>query len=71
MSAHPRQIRLGAFLQATGHHVAAWLHPESQADAGLNLAHPKALAQEAERGKFEILPRRSYTETGARLFIVD
>lgn len=28
-----RQIRLGGFLQATGHHVAAWLHPDAQADA--------------------------------------
>jgi FMN-dependent oxidoreductase (nitrilotriacetate monooxygenase family) len=49
------QIRLGAFLQATGHHVAAWLHPKSQADAGLNFAHYKALAQEAERGKFDLV----------------
>ena len=32
----PRQIRLGAVLQARGHHVSAWLHPDSQADAGLN-----------------------------------
>ena len=38
MSVQPRQIRLGAFLQAAGHHAAAWLHPDSQADAGLNLA---------------------------------
>jgi hypothetical protein len=38
MSAQPRQIRLGAFLQAIGHPVAAWLHPNPQADAGLNLA---------------------------------
>ncbi|MDB5446515.1 MAG: class flavin-dependent oxidoreductase [Phenylobacterium sp.] len=55
MSQSRRQIRLGAFLQATGHHVAAWLHPGSQADAGLNLAHYKALAQEAERGKFDMV----------------
>jgi FMN-dependent oxidoreductase (nitrilotriacetate monooxygenase family) len=55
MTAQPRQIRLGAFLQATGHHVAAWLHPDSQADAGLNLAHYKALAKEAERGKFDLV----------------
>ncbi|HEY2752508.1 LLM class flavin-dependent oxidoreductase [Phenylobacterium sp.] len=51
----PRQIKLGAFLQATGHHVAAWLHPDAQADAGLNLRHYKALAQEAERGKFDLV----------------
>ena len=47
--------RLGAFLQATGHHVAAWLHPQSQADAGLNLAHYSQLAQTAERGKFDMV----------------
>jgi N-acetyl-S-(2-succino)cysteine monooxygenase len=34
MPTSARQIRLGAFLQATGHHVAAWLHPNSQARAG-------------------------------------
>jgi FMN-dependent oxidoreductase (nitrilotriacetate monooxygenase family) len=55
MTTQTRQIRLGAFLQATGHHVAAWLHPDAQADAGLNLAHYKALAQEAERGKFDLV----------------
>ena len=55
MSKPARQIRLGAFLPATGHHVAAWLHPGSQADAGLNLGHYKHLAQEAERGKFDMV----------------
>jgi len=50
-----RQLRLGAFLQATGHHVSAWLHPKSQADAGLNLQHYKELAQTAERGKFDLI----------------
>jgi FMN-dependent oxidoreductase (nitrilotriacetate monooxygenase family) len=55
MSTPIRQIRLGAFLQATGHHVAAWLHPKSQADAGLNLGHYKHLAQEGERGKFDMV----------------
>ncbi|HEY3697383.1 LLM class flavin-dependent oxidoreductase [Phenylobacterium sp.] len=55
MSQTPRQIRLGAFLQATGHHVAAWRHPDAQADAGLNLAHYKALAQAAEAGKFDMV----------------
>lgn len=55
MPSSARQIRLGGFLQATGHHVAAWLHPGSQPDAGLNLAHYKALAQEAERGKFDLV----------------
>lgn len=50
-----RSLRLGAFLQATGHHVSAWLHPDAQADAGHNLAHYQALAQTAERGKFDLV----------------
>ncbi len=55
MSQAPRQIRLGAFLQATGHHVSAWLHPRAQADAGLNFEHYKQLAHTAERGKFDMV----------------
>lgn len=50
-----RQIRLGAFLQATGHHIAAWRHPGSQADAGLNIEHYRDLARTAERGKFDMV----------------
>jgi alkanesulfonate monooxygenase len=48
-----RQLRLGAFIMATGHHVAAWRHPGSQADAGINLDHYIALARTAERGLFD------------------
>jgi N-acetyl-S-(2-succino)cysteine monooxygenase len=48
-----RQLRLGAFIMATGHHVAAWRHPESQADAGINIDHYIELAQTAERGLFD------------------
>ena len=51
----PRQIRLGAFLQATGHHAAAWRHPQAQADAGHNIAHYRALAETAERGRFDMV----------------
>lgn len=50
-----RQIRLGAFVQATGHHIAAWRHPDAQADAGLNIEHYRDLARTAERGKFDLL----------------
>ncbi len=48
-----RQFRLGAFIQATGHHVSAWRHPDTQIDAGLNFAHYKEVAQTAERGLFD------------------
>ena len=32
-----RKLRLGAFIMATGHHIAAWRHPGAQADAGINI----------------------------------
>jgi len=50
-----KQLKLGAFLPGSGHHVAAWRHPNSQADGGLNFQHYKRLAQTAERGKFDML----------------
>ena len=50
-----RQLKLGAFLMATGHHVAAWRHPQVPADAGLDFAHYKRLAQIAETAKFDAL----------------
>ncbi|MDD2547668.1 MAG: LLM class flavin-dependent oxidoreductase [Burkholderiaceae bacterium] len=48
-----RQLRLGAFLMATGHHIAAWRHPGSQSDAGTHIDHYIRLAQTAERGLFD------------------
>ncbi|GDY13456.1 monooxygenase [Planctomycetota bacterium] len=48
-----RQLRLGAFVMATGHHVAAWRHPEAAADAGINIDHYIQLAKTAERGLFD------------------
>jgi N-acetyl-S-(2-succino)cysteine monooxygenase len=50
-----KQMRLGAFLMSTGHHVAAWRHPDSVADAGVNLAHVKTLVQAAEAAKFDLV----------------
>ena len=50
-----RKIKLGAFLWPTGHHIAAWRHPEAPADAGVNFAHFVALAQTAERGLFDLI----------------
>lgn len=49
------QLRLGAFLYPTGHHIAAWRHPDAQADAGSNFAHYVELAHLAERGKFDLI----------------
>lgn len=49
------QLKLGALFHPTGNHVASWLHPESQIDAGSNFRHYAELAQTAERGKFDTL----------------
>lgn len=46
---------LGAFFHPTGHHVAAWLHPGSQADAPVNFEHYVGLAQTAEQAKFDLI----------------
>jgi N-acetyl-S-(2-succino)cysteine monooxygenase len=50
-----KKLRLGAFFNPTGHHVASWRHAESQADAGINIAHYRELAQTAERAKFDMI----------------
>jgi FMN-dependent oxidoreductase (nitrilotriacetate monooxygenase family) len=55
MTGRTDQLHLGAFLANSGHHVAAWRHPAAQADASLDFAHFKHLAQVAERGKFDAL----------------
>ena len=48
-------MRLGAFFHPTGNHVASWLHPGAQLDAGTNFRHYVQLAQTAERGKFDLM----------------
>ena len=48
-------MKLGAFFHPTGNHVAAWLHPDAQIDAGTNFKHYASLAQTAERGKFDLM----------------
>ena len=50
-----REMKLGAFFHPTGNHVASWLHPASQIDAGTNFRHYVQLAQTAERGKFDLV----------------
>jgi FMN-dependent oxidoreductase (nitrilotriacetate monooxygenase family) len=49
------KLKLGAFIHPTGNHVAAWLHPDSQIDAGVNFRHYVELAQTAERAKFDLM----------------
>jgi N-acetyl-S-(2-succino)cysteine monooxygenase len=48
-------MKLGAFFHPTGNHVAAWLHPEAQIDAGTNFRHYAQITQTAERGKFDLM----------------
>lgn len=55
MSTNKKQLRLGAFLPGPGHHIAAWRHPDAQADGGLNFQHYRQIAQTAERGKFDMV----------------
>ena len=57
MTRHGRRgyMKLVAFFHPTGNHVAAWLHPDAQIDAGTNVEHYIALAQTAERGKFDLM----------------
>ena len=48
-------MKLGAFLPAPGHHVAAWRHPNAIPYGGLDLGYYTAIAKTAERGKFDML----------------
>lgn len=54
MSSQP-QMKLGAFLHATGHHVAGWRAPDAQADAGVNLQHYLSMAADAERAGYDMI----------------
>src|SRR6218665_1064556 len=55
MSTTRKQARLGAFLPAHGHHVAAWRHPNTPPNAGHDFQHYKRLALAAEAAKFDAL----------------
>ena len=49
------KLRLGAFFNPTGHHVASWRHPQSQADAGVNFEHYAEIARTAEHAKMDMV----------------
>lgn len=49
----PRQLHLNAFLKPPGEFLAAWRHPATVADAGVNIRHVIELARTAERAKFD------------------
>lgn len=49
------RMRLGAYFNPTGHHVASWRHPRAQKDAHVNIRHYVEIAQTAERAKFDMI----------------
>jgi len=55
MSQRKETLKLGLFLRATGHHIAAWRDTGSQADAGIRLDHYVDLARKAEAAGFDTL----------------
>ncbi len=48
-------MKLGAYFNPTGHHVASWRHPRAQKDANTNIKHYVEIAQTAERAKFDMI----------------
>lgn len=55
MAKQQRQLHLNAFLHGTGHHEAAWRHPDVDPLAELDLEHYLDIARAAERGKLDSL----------------
>ncbi|KKB63390.1 hypothetical protein WM40_11605 [Robbsia andropogonis] len=52
-TSNPRRMKLGAFLMETGHHIAAWRHPQTDDAGDLDFSHYAELANVAERAKFD------------------
>ncbi|HBF30891.1 LLM class flavin-dependent oxidoreductase [Rhizobium sp.] len=50
-----RRLHLGAFVTATGNHIAGWRHPAAHANADHDIDHYRELATTAERGKFDLM----------------
>lgn len=50
-----RKMRLAAYFNPTGHHVASWRHPRAQRDAHINIEHYIEIARTAERAKFDMI----------------
>lgn len=55
MKPKQRQLKLGAFLPAPGHHVAAWRHPNTPPNGGLDFGYYSKMVQMAEQGKFDMI----------------
>lgn len=50
-----REMHLGIFILGTGHHMAAWRHPNVPADGAEDFQFFKKVAQMAEKGKMDML----------------
>ncbi|MCT8973722.1 LLM class flavin-dependent oxidoreductase [Microbaculum marinisediminis] len=50
-----KQIKLGLSAWRMGYHIAAWRHPSVQPDGSMDLSHFKAVAQAAERYRFDLI----------------
>lgn len=50
-----RQLKLGALINATGFHIAAWLHPNAPLADATDIDYYARLARSAERGLFDFL----------------
>jgi alkanesulfonate monooxygenase len=48
-------MHVGVFFKNTGHHIAAWRHPKTQMDAGINIQHYADCAQTCERAGFDFI----------------
>jgi FMN-dependent oxidoreductase (nitrilotriacetate monooxygenase family) len=49
----PRELHLNAFIMSTGHHEAAWRHPDVEPARALTLQHYVDIARTAERGRLD------------------
>ena len=50
-----KKMKLAAYFNPTGHHVASWRHPRAQADANASIEHYVEAARTAERAKFDMI----------------
>lgn len=55
MSNENKQMKLGAILMETGHHVAAWRHPNAGASRVVDVKYYQEMARTAERGKLDLV----------------
>lgn len=55
MPARSDRMHVGVFFKNTGHHIAAWRHPGSQHDAGINIQHYVECAQASEQAGMDFL----------------